>query len=146
MKKLYLTGIITLALIVSSLLPKVSFSQACNTLTATYRTTESRCAASGSIQIDVTGGSGNYEYKVSGPVNTIYTSSNIITGLPAGNYLVSIQDIGLRCFYERDTVTVDGGYRDPNFTLTSDPATCIGIGNGAITVRLSKIWKAAICI
>ncbi|WP_462255224.1 T9SS type A sorting domain-containing protein [Ferruginibacter sp.] len=141
MKKLYLTGIITLALIVSSLLPKVGFSQACNTLTATYRTTESRCAASGSIQINVSGGSSNYEYKVSGPVNTIYTPSNIIIGLPAGNYLVSIQDIGLRCFYERDTVTVDGGYRDPNFTLTSTPATCIGIGNGSITVASVKFGR-----
>ncbi len=141
MKKLYLTGIITLALIVSSLLPKVGFSQACNTLTVTYSTTESRCAASGSIQISVAGGSGNYEYKVSGPVNTIYTPGNIITGLPAGNYLVSIQDIGLRCFYERDTVTVNGGYLNPNFTLTSAPATCIGIGNGSITVGSVKFGR-----
>ena len=142
MKKLYLRVFYLLVIAVSSLLPKNTFSQACSTLVTRYSTTESRCAASGTITINVAGGSGNYEYKVSGPVTTIFAPSNIITGLPAGNYLVSIRDLILNCIYENDTVTVNGDYRNPDFVLTSTPATCVGVGDGTVTVGSTKFGRA----
>ncbi len=141
MKKLYLLGFYLLVIAASFILPKDTFSQACNTIIAKYGSTESRCAASGTIQISVSGGSGNYEYKVSGPVNTGYGSSNTITGLPAGDYIVSIRDLILNCIYDKDTVTVNGNYLNPQFKITATDATCVGVGDGTITVISTKYGR-----
>ncbi|MGH2646465.1 MAG: hypothetical protein ACRDE8_02815, partial [Ginsengibacter sp.] len=75
------------------LIPKASKSQACSLLNATFTTSESRCAATGSIKVFATGGSGSYKYKVTGPVNTNFTTTDSITGLSAGIYTVVINDI-----------------------------------------------------
>jgi Secretion system C-terminal sorting domain/SprB repeat len=138
MKKLYLSGIIFFGITLLSVLPKNALSQLCKSVTATYIATESLCAASGTIEITAGGGSGNYEYKVSGPVNTVFTSSNIITGLPAGNYLVAVRDIILNCTYEKDIVNVSGDYLAPDFTITATDASCAGIPDGTITVVAAK--------
>ena len=68
-------------------------AQNCQLLTATIKTNESRCAATGSININPSGGSGSYKYKVEGPVKTDFTTSNSITGLSAGIYTVIVNDI-----------------------------------------------------
>ena len=141
MKKLYIRVFYFLVFFLALCLPKIGFTQACDSIRAIYRTTESRCAASGTVQIDATGGSGNYEYKVSGPVNTVFTAGSIITGLPAGNYLVAIRDVNLNCIYEHDTVTVDGNYLDPQFKIAVTDATCIGVADGTITVTSTKYGR-----
>jgi hypothetical protein len=86
MEKLYLTVFCFFILTVTSLLPKNSFAQNCNLLTATYTTTESRCAATGTVQINASGGSGTYQYKATGPVVPLILRA-LITGLSAGRYL-----------------------------------------------------------
>src|SRR5690349_17315908 len=73
------------------------YGQDCSTLSFTYTTSESRCVATGSITVNVTGGSGNYNYKAVGPVNTPVTSSNIITGLGPGTYGVIVTDLNTGC-------------------------------------------------
>ena len=142
MKKFYLLVTYLLVFSLASFLPKTGFTQACNTLTATYTATESRCAASGTIEITAAGGSGTYEYKVSGPVNTVFTSNNIITALPPGNYLVAIRDVDFNCIYENDIVTVDGDYLNPEFRIIHANATC-GVNDGTITVTSTKFGRPA---
>ena len=96
MQKFYHLKVFTLILVIIFLAGS-GYSQDCSTLTASYIPYESRCTATGSIQINATGGSGNYHYKVTGPVNTDYTVSSLITGLSAGNYLVTVRDNVTNC-------------------------------------------------
>jgi hypothetical protein len=80
-KSTLIAGIVSLAL----LLPGVSLAQC--SLSFTYTVTESRCKSTGAIHVEVTGGSGSYNYKLSGgSIPSINTSSKDITGLPAGTY------------------------------------------------------------
>lgn len=116
-------------------MPDMVLGQACKTLSVTYGILESRCAATGSIQINVSGGSGNYQYMISGPVSTNYSSSNLITGLSAGKYLVTIKDVDSSCTYEKDSVTVPGNYITPNFTMTATGITCMNGSNGTISLN-----------
>ncbi|MBS1509976.1 MAG: T9SS type A sorting domain-containing protein [Bacteroidetes bacterium] len=131
-----------LVIVAMVLLPKQTFSQSCNNIIAGYSSTESRCAASGIISIKASGGSGNYEYKVSGPVNTAYVPANIIAGLPPGKYLVSIHDITQNCTYAQDTVVVPGNYTVPVFSLAVTNASCMGTGDGTITVTNAQFGRA----
>jgi hypothetical protein len=108
--------------------------QDCSTLTATYIISESRCASTGAIQINATGGSGNYNYKANGPVTINYTTNSLLTGIPPGNYLITVKDINTNCIYNQDSVTVTGSYLAPNFTMTATGVTCINGNNGTITV------------
>ncbi|MEN2414312.1 T9SS type A sorting domain-containing protein [Flavobacterium mesophilum] len=59
-------------------------------LVATATITNVNCNASGSITIHATGGTGPYQYSIDGGIN--YSSSNIFTGLIAGNYIGKIKD------------------------------------------------------
>ncbi|MBP6024203.1 T9SS type A sorting domain-containing protein [Ferruginibacter sp.] len=142
MKKLYLLIVYCLVISLTSFLPKIGFSQSCTSLTATYITNESRCAATGSVQINATGGSGNYEYKASGPVVTNFTSSSLITGLSAGRYLIIIKDVIANCIYDQDSITIAGDYAAPNFTMVSTDVTCINGNDGTITVTGQSFGRA----
>lgn len=114
--------------------PLIGWSQDCSTLNFTVTTKESRCIATGSIQVNVTGGSGSYNIKVTGPVSTAYTSSNNITGLSAGTYVVSVKDISTNCVIDKYNVVVPGTYADPRFILTKTDVTCINGTDGTISV------------
>jgi Secretion system C-terminal sorting domain/SprB repeat len=126
--------IIITAFLFVAFLPVKGISQACNLLTAVYESAESRCAATGSIKVNAAGGSGNYQYKVTGPVTTNYTSSSLIVGLAAGKYLVFVKDIVTNCLYAQDSVTVTGSYVAPSFTLVSTAVSCPNGNDGTITV------------
>ncbi len=97
--------------------------------------TESRCMATGTIQVNVTGGSGSYNYKVTGPVNTNFTSSSLITGLVPGDYSVVIQDVVSNCLDTMNNVTVTGSYTDPRFSLNKTDVTCMNAANGTISLN-----------
>jgi hypothetical protein len=142
MKKFYLFFFYILIHTAFSLLPEITYGQSCSTLTASYTETESRCAATGTIQINATGGSGNYQYKVAGPVVTNFTSSSLITGLLAGRYLITVKDIVTNCIYDNDSVTVAGSYLAPNFTMASTDVTCINGNDGSITVNGQTFGRA----
>lgn len=134
MKKLYNTGIVFIAIITTLILPNFTYAQVCDSLKATYIAHESRCAATGIIEINATGGSGNYSYKAVGPITINFTSSNIITGLSAGKYVITVLDITTNCTYNKDTVTILGNYSTPNFTMVSTGVTCINGNNGTISL------------
>ena len=123
------------------LFPKFIVAQVCDSLKATYIVNESRCAATGSIEINATGGSGNYKYKATGPVIINYTSSNIITGLSAGDYIVTVFDISTNCVYNKDTVTILGNYSTPNFTMASTGVTCINGNDGTISLTSQSFGR-----
>ncbi|WP_316636197.1 T9SS type A sorting domain-containing protein [uncultured Flavobacterium sp.] len=59
-------------------------------LSATATVTNVNCNASGSITVNATGGTGPYQYSIDGGIN--YSSSNIFTGLTAGNYIAKVKD------------------------------------------------------
>ncbi len=113
-------------------IPLQLLAQPC-TLAAGYQAYESRCAATGAIKINPSGGSGNYKFKVSGTLNTNFTSTDSITGLPAGNYTITVTDITTNCSIDIVNVSVPGTYRDPRFTLNSVDVSCDNGSNGSIS-------------
>lgn len=114
--------------------PLIGLAQDCSTLNFTATTKESRCIATGSIKVNITGGSGSYNIKVTGPVTTAYTSSTNITGLSAGTYVVSVKDINTGCVTEKYNVIVPGSYSDPRFTLIKTDVTCMNGTDGTVSV------------
>jgi hypothetical protein len=128
-KSTLIAGIVSLAL----LLPGVSLAQC--SLSFTYTVTESRCKSTGAIHVEVTGGSGSYNYKLSGgSIPSINTSSKDITGLPAGTYRLEVRDVVDGCTYSQEDIVVPGSYQDPRFSLSATDVTCIGGSDGSITV------------
>ncbi len=111
-----------------------AIAQDCSGFTATFGTTESRCIATGAISVTATGGSGNYNYRAVGPVTTTFTSSHVISGLPAGSYTVTVKDISTGCILTENAVVVTGSYSDPRFGLSATDVTCTNGNNGTISV------------
>ncbi|WP_276481252.1 hypothetical protein [Paraflavitalea pollutisoli] len=114
--------------------PLLGVAQDCTKLNFTTTTRESRCIATGSMTVNVTGGSGNYNIKVTGPVSTAYTSSTSITGLSAGTYTVSVKDITTNCVTEKYNIVVPGSYSEPRFVLNKTDVTCMNGNDGTVTV------------
>ena len=114
----------------------------CAFLAASYTTSESRCEATGTVQINAIGGSGTYQYKASGPITTAYTSSSLISGLPPGRYLIIVKDVVTNCEYNKDSITIDGDYTAPNFIMAATDVTCINGKDGTITVTGQQYGRA----
>lgn len=119
-------------------------AQPCRPLVINYSSTESRCAATGSIQVNAAGGSGNFMYRVSGVLNTNFSTNSLITGLPAGKYLVIIKDLITGCVYQNDSVAVAGDYKDPRFLMSKTDVTCINGSDGTITVYNQEFGRSPI--
>jgi|GEM_PF-313775 len=132
--KLYTLLKLALPVIFQLLIVQLAYSQDCSGLTATTKATESRCTATGSIEVTATGGSNNYNYRVDGPVTTSYTSSRLLTGLSAGTYTVYVKDIVKGCEITVANVVVPGSYSDPRFALVKTDVTCKNGSDGTISV------------
>jgi hypothetical protein len=115
--------------------PKFTHAQECGGFTAAITPYESRCAATGSVKIIATGGSGSYKYKVTGPVNINFTSADSITGLSSGVYSVIVNDIVTNCTFTQANVVVAGSYKDPRFTLNTFDVTCDNGNNGSVSLN-----------
>src|SRR5690606_36855229 len=86
----------------------------------------------GVVTVTGAGGSGNYAYSISPIAGTI--SGNVISGLPAGTYTVTITDTTTGC---SDTVSVILEAPTPvTFTTTAIDVSCNGGNDGAIVVNL----------
>src|SRR6187397_526083 len=133
MKKLYLIPLLFF-------LYTTSKAQTCS-LNFTYTSSESRCVATGTITVNVTGGSGNYNYKAIGPVTTPSTSSNIISGLAPGLYSIIVKDMTTGCTKTVNNVQVLGDYNDPRFQLTKTDAGCAG-NDGTVTVMNAQFGRS----
>ena len=132
MKKKFTQIYFLLLFISASLIAKQATAQSCPSLSLTYTSSDSRCMSTGSITATATGGSGNYNYKVDGQMSTPFTSSNVITGLQAGSYQLTVKDVSTECQFTINA-TVGGSYTDPRFQLTKTDITCIG-SNGTIAI------------
>jgi len=132
--KLYTLFKLALPVIFQLIAVQLAWSQDCSTLKATTKATESRCTATGSIEVTATGGSNNYNYRVDGPVTTSYTSSRLLTGLSAGTYTVYVKDIVKGCEITVGTVIVPGSYSDPRFALVKTDVTCKDGNDGTLSV------------
>ena len=119
-----------------------TYSQSCSNLTVTYSATESRCMATGTLQITASGGSGNYNYKVSGPTATAFTSSNLITGLQPGTYTLTVRDIVANCNLDVANVMISGSYSDPRFSLVATDVTCNNGSDGTISVSSLQFGRS----
>ena len=116
-------------------------AQDCSGLSFTCTSVESRCVATGSITVNVAGGSGNYNFKAIGPVTTPLTSSNIITGLAPGNYTVVVQELTTGGTLQQTNVNVSGSYSDPRFQLVKTDASCAG-NDGAISLASQQYGRS----
>ena len=116
MKKFYLA--VSFTLIFFSIFPSITFAQDCSLLAATFKAYESRGAATGSIKVFTSGGSGSYKFKTLTPINSNYTTSDSLTGLSAGLYTVIVTDIVTNCSFTQNGIIVPGSYQDPRFALT----------------------------
>ena len=114
----------------------------CDNLKATYSTTESRCASTGTITITATGGSGDYSYKILEPFTTPLTSTSQISGLPPGSYTVLTKDMTTGCTVTGENIVVAGSYSDPRFQLTKTDLTCTGGSDGMISVTSQQFGRA----
>jgi hypothetical protein len=114
---------------------QTGLSQNCRDLKATYTVAESRCTATGSVKVTPSGGSGTYNYKMTGPTTVEYTSSNTITGLQPGTYALTVRDIVTNCETIINNVTIPGTYVQPKFGLTETDVTCNNGNDGIITVN-----------
>jgi hypothetical protein len=141
MKKLYTCIPVLLQLALLYLLPLFAQAQTCSNLKVTCTTSESRCMATGTITVQASGGSGNYNYKAVGPITTSFTSSSLITGLQPGVYKVIVRDITKACQTESDSIIVRGTYSDPRFILTKTNVTCAG-NDGTITASNRQFGRA----
>ncbi|MFM9910391.1 MAG: T9SS type A sorting domain-containing protein [Chitinophagaceae bacterium] len=128
--------------IVSSFLTlssKTTIAQ-CNA-TVNVSTVESRCKATGEINFSVTGGSGNYNYTVTRGAVSSVTSSNKVSGLPAGTYKTEVKDLVTGCVYSMPDVVVTGNYQDPRFQLAVTDVTCINGADGSISVMTQQFGR-----
>lgn len=130
MRKIYL--LVQFVIIIFSILPIIAKAQDCSLLTATFTPYESVCAATGSIKVFASGGSGSYKYKTIGPVTTNFTTSDSLTGLSAGTYSVVVTDIVTNCTFTQPNIIVPGTYQDPRFSLLKVDVSCDGVNNGRI--------------
>ena len=139
MKKIYPFLKTTIVLL---LLTAQSRAQNCGSLSADCIPYESFCAATGSIKVHVTGGSGSYIYRAEGPVTTNFTSTDSITGLASGIYTVTINDLNTLCSVTKTNVVVPGNYNDPRFTLNTVDVSCDNGNNGSISVASQEFGRA----
>lgn len=134
MKQFYPILRLLMLMILPACIITESYSQNCTNLTVSYSATESRCIATGTLQITASGGSGNFNYKVAGPTTTAFTSSSTITGLQPGTYTLTVRDIVANCNLDVNNVIITGSYSDPRFSLTSTDVTCGNGNDGTISV------------
>lgn len=123
-------------------MPYNGHAQNCTGITASYTVVESRCASTGELYITATGGSGNYLYKVSGPLVTNFSTSDTITGLPPGKYQVVIKDLPNNCVFDADSITIAGDYETPSFLMNKTDVTCINGSDGTIDVYNLQYGRA----
>ena len=106
------------------------------TATTVTETTPIDCNGTGSVTINVTGGSGNFDYQMlpSGLVQ----ASNLFNITEAGDYYFRVNDIDTGCFTETLPFTV-APFNTANVVLTSPTAvTCFGDTNGTFEINISN--------
>ncbi len=93
-------------------------------ISATFNITPASCGASdGSICATVTGGSGSFSYNWTGPpaYNTTLSTTNCLSGVPAGIYQLFIDDLNSICSRQYSRTISEAAL---TVTATATAATC----------------------
>jgi len=88
----------------------------------------------GVITMSGTGGTGTYSYSIS-PIAGII-AGNVISGLPAGTYTVTMKDTSSPSNCTTTAVVTLAAPIPVTFTTATTPVLCVGDSNGTITVTL----------
>lgn len=111
---------------------EITISQPDVVVVGSISTTDVNCfgESNGSITINsVKGGNGTYQYSLDG---TTFQASNVFTGIPAGNYTITVKDSN-GCD-DTATVTVNQPAVLSVSTPETTPVSCNGGSDGTITV------------
>src|SRR5690606_7095035 len=88
---------------------------------------------SGTITAIANGGSGDYEYELTGAATVAYSPNGTFTGLSAGNYTVNVIDAG-GCIESQNIILVEPTPITATFTPNTTLLSCFGDQNATITV------------
>jgi len=99
--------------------------------------TESRCLASGTATVSVSGGSTPYTYSIiAGPATAAAQSSNVLQSLAPGTYTLRVTD---NCNTSvTGNFTISGTYTIPAPTFTTQSPSCPGSSDGSLTVSVAN--------
>ncbi|MGJ8593794.1 MAG: T9SS type B sorting domain-containing protein [Aquaticitalea sp.] len=89
----------------------------------------------GIVTIIGIGGSGNYSYTISPNPASISLTGNVFSGVPAGDYTVTITDTTTLCT-EEVTVSLPTAIA-PTFTTQSTSVTCFGDTSGSFEINVN---------
>ncbi len=87
----------------------------------------------GTITAIASGGSGNYEYELTGDATVAYSPNGTFTGLSAGNYTVNVIDAG-GCIESQSITLIEPTPITATFVPNTTLLTCFGDQNATITV------------
>ncbi|XLS29237.1 T9SS type B sorting domain-containing protein [Flavobacteriaceae bacterium M23B6Z8] len=92
-------------------------------------------ANAGEVTLTASGGSGNYQYRITAPVAGAFQASNVFGSLADGTYTFEVEDTTTNC---TDTVTITLETPAPvDFSLAATDVSCFGGADGTITVTLN---------
>jgi hypothetical protein len=105
-----------------------------------YIASQPSCASTtGSIKVEVAGGSGDYEYALNGDILYDDLTDGLISGLSAGTYVVSVRDKNapLCGTATSEALTLNPDDTDLRLILTPTSAASCGTTNGYITMTIT---------
>ena len=85
-------------------------------------------APNGTIDINVSGGSGGYTFQWSGPVGFVDPGTEDLSGLSAGSYTVTVSDANTNCTRIVGPVNITDPSPVPFNVSTITPSVCLGDG------------------
>ena len=118
----------------------IFFTMAANAaLTVTATGTNGTCLANASITATASGNTGtvNYELLQGGTVIRSYQASGIFANLPAGTYMVQVQDASTSATSQSSTVTLMTTYVTMTVSAPSYEVGCASATTGQLTVSVS---------
>lgn len=107
---------------IKQLLPSLLLAMLCQTVFAqislSLQTTDATCSSNGSMQVTVTGGSGEYNFQLSAPCLQlpIYQQSSTFNNLPPCQYTLVVTD-GTTGAAATENVLIGGSYQSPSLAL-----------------------------
>jgi gliding motility-associated-like protein len=90
--------------------------------------------STGSVTVDVTGGTGIIEYAIS-PNLTTFTTNNVFSSLAAGTYTIIVRD-GIGCSVSQEVIITETNIVTSNVTALVQEL-CTGDGNGSVTIDVN---------
>lgn len=94
----------------------------------------------GEITVTASGGSGSYSYSITPNPSSISLAANVFSGVPNGNYTVTITDTVTLCTEDVSVFVPEA--TPPLFTLTPTSVTCFGDNTGSFDINITNYTGA----